>query len=188
MKSDRAFAAGVFLAAVSVTAVIICAAAAPAAARGGGFAWGPTPRSCSLLSWAGACCALAAGRAFGRAAARKREARRKNAELTEEMANLAEAAERREEFIASFAHELKTPLTAIIGYADMLRSREMTPKNRFTAAGYIFSEGKRLEASRSSSWSSSSPASRASSGAASTRPTSSARSPPSRCRASPPTA
>ena len=61
------------------------------------------------------------------------------------MANLAEAAERREEFIASFAHELKTPLTAIIGYADMLRSREMTPKNRFTAAGYIFSEGKRLE-------------------------------------------
>ena len=61
------------------------------------------------------------------------------------MRNLSEAAERREEFIASFAHELKTPLTAIIGYADMLRSREMTPKNRFTAAGYIFSEGKRLE-------------------------------------------
>ena len=59
---------------------------------------------------------------------------------------LEEAAERREEFIASFAHELKTPLTAIIGYADMLRSREMSPKNRFTAAGYIFSEGKRLEA------------------------------------------
>ena len=28
----------------------------------------------------------------------------------------------------------------------MLRSREMSPKNRFTAAGYIFSEGKRLEA------------------------------------------
>ena len=55
-------------------------------------------------------------------------------------------AARREEFIGSFAHELKTPLTAIIGYADMLRSKEMSPKSRFTAAGYIFSEGKRLEA------------------------------------------
>lgn len=63
-----------------------------------------------------------------------------------EIKNLEDAAERREEFIASFAHELKTPLTAIIGYADMLRSMELSPKNRFTAAGYIFSEGKRLEA------------------------------------------
>lgn len=66
--------------------------------------------------------------------------------LEAEVKNLEDAAERREEFIASFAHELKTPLTAIIGYADMLRSMEMAPKNRFTAAGYIFSEGKRLEA------------------------------------------
>ena len=63
-----------------------------------------------------------------------------------EIKNLEDAAGRREEFIASFAHELKTPLTAIIGYADMLRSMELSPKNRFTAAGYIFSEGKRLEA------------------------------------------
>jgi signal transduction histidine kinase len=59
---------------------------------------------------------------------------------------LQDTADRREEFIASFAHELKTPLTAIIGYADMLRSKDMAPKPRFTAAGYIFSEGKRLEA------------------------------------------
>ena len=66
--------------------------------------------------------------------------------LESEIKNLEEAAERREEFIASFAHELKTPLTAMIGYADMLRSMELSPKNRFTAAGYIFSEGKRLEA------------------------------------------
>ncbi len=66
--------------------------------------------------------------------------------LEAEVKNLEDAAERREEFIASFAHELKTPLTAIIGYADMLRSMEMAPKSRFTAAGYIFSEGKRLEA------------------------------------------
>lgn len=67
-------------------------------------------------------------------------------ELERSIDDLQNVAGRREEFIASFAHELKTPLTAIIGYADMLRSKEMNPKARFTAAGYIFSEGKRLEA------------------------------------------
>ena len=67
-------------------------------------------------------------------------------ELEAAINNLEDVANRREEFIASFAHELKTPLTAIIGYADMIRSKEMSPKSRFTAAGYIFSEGKRLEA------------------------------------------
>ncbi|MBQ7144028.1 MAG: HAMP domain-containing histidine kinase [Oscillospiraceae bacterium] len=67
-------------------------------------------------------------------------------ELERSIENLEHLAARREEFIGSFAHELKTPLTAIIGYADMLRSKDMSPKSRFTAAGYIFSEGKRLEA------------------------------------------
>ena len=67
-------------------------------------------------------------------------------ELERNISDLENVALRREEFIGSFAHELKTPLTAIIGYADMLRSKDMSPKTRFTAAGYIFSEGKRLEA------------------------------------------
>ena len=78
-----------------------------------------------------------------------REDRVRNKEVTElreSISNLQNVADRREEFIASFAHELKTPLTAIIGYADMLRSKDVSPKRRFTAAGYIFSEGKRLEA------------------------------------------
>ena len=75
-----------------------------------------------------------------------RMSRIKIAELEKSISNLEDVANRREEFIASFAHELKTPLTAIIGYADMLRSKDMSPKSRFTAAGYIFSEGKRLEA------------------------------------------
>ena len=50
------------------------------------------------------------------------------------------------DFIGSFAHEVKTPLTSIIGYADMLRSKKMTEENGILAADYIFSEGKRLEA------------------------------------------
>ena len=75
-----------------------------------------------------------------------RLSRLKVSELERSIGNLENVAARREEFIGSFAHELKTPLTAIIGYADMLRSKDMNPKSRFTAAGYIFSEGKRLEA------------------------------------------
>ena len=58
---------------------------------------------------------------------------------------LEDAKHRQEEFTASFVHELKTPLTSIIGYADMLRSRELSQDMRFKAASYIFSEGKRLE-------------------------------------------
>ena len=58
---------------------------------------------------------------------------------------LEDAARRQEDFTASFVHELKTPLTSIIGYADMLRSGELPEEKRFKAASYIFSEGKRLE-------------------------------------------
>nr|WP_122012135.1 HAMP domain-containing sensor histidine kinase [Maliibacterium massiliense] len=65
--------------------------------------------------------------------------------LEDKMVELERVARQREDFVASFAHELKTPLTAIIGYADMLRSQEMSLEQSFTAASYIFSEGKRLE-------------------------------------------
>lgn len=59
---------------------------------------------------------------------------------------LKDSVRRQEDFIGSFAHEIKTPLTSIIGYADMLRSKEMPPERRFLAANYICEEGKRLEA------------------------------------------
>lgn len=58
---------------------------------------------------------------------------------------LEDAARRQEDFTGSFVHELKTPLTSIIGYADMLRSQDLGKDMRFKAASYIFSEGKRLE-------------------------------------------
>ncbi|NLV16330.1 MAG: HAMP domain-containing histidine kinase [Syntrophomonadaceae bacterium] len=59
--------------------------------------------------------------------------------------DLEAAAVRQQDFMGSFAHELKTPLTSIIGYSDMLRSKAMSAENRILAADYIFSEGKRLE-------------------------------------------
>lgn len=48
--------------------------------------------------------------------------------------------------MGAFAHELKTPLTAIIGYADMLRSRKLDEEKSLLSANYIYTEGKRLEA------------------------------------------
>lgn len=66
--------------------------------------------------------------------------------LQRQVRELQESARRQEDFIGSFAHEIKTPLTSIIGYADLLRSRPMTGDQVQENAGYIFSEGRRLEA------------------------------------------
>ena len=66
--------------------------------------------------------------------------------LEENINKLEEEIQAREDFVAAFAHELKTPLTAIIGYADMLRSRKLDEEKSFLSANYIYTEGKRLEA------------------------------------------
>ncbi|KMZ55573.1 sensor histidine kinase [Dorea sp. D27] len=64
----------------------------------------------------------------------------------EEMVNeLKEYSRRQKDFVDNFSHELKTPLTSIIGYADMIRSKEMEPERRMACADYIYTEGKRLE-------------------------------------------
>ncbi len=54
-------------------------------------------------------------------------------------------ARQKESFTTAFAHELKTPLTSIIGYADMLSTVDMTDEERSEAYYYIYSQGKRLE-------------------------------------------
>ena len=54
-------------------------------------------------------------------------------------------AKQKEDFTAAFAHELKTPLTSIIGYADMLNTMELTEEEQREAYYYIYSQGKRLE-------------------------------------------
>jgi len=51
----------------------------------------------------------------------------------------------REDFITNFNHELKNPMTSIIGYADILRSNKYDYEVKIRAANYIFNEGKRLE-------------------------------------------
>ena len=51
---------------------------------------------------------------------------------------LEDAAQRQKDFTASFAHELKTPLTSVIGYADTLRSCKLNQKQQLEAANFIF--------------------------------------------------
>ena len=65
--------------------------------------------------------------------------------LTQKMDELKDNARRQEDFTASFAHELKTPLTSIVGYADMLRTMDLDKQETVEAANYIYSQGKRLE-------------------------------------------
>lgn len=87
----------------------------------------------------------------------KQVSRDEMGQLTQDFNRMAEALEKnireledgvraREDFIAAFSHELKTPLTAIIGYADVLRSRKLDDETHFMSANYIYTEGKRLEA------------------------------------------
>ena len=52
---------------------------------------------------------------------------------------------RQSRFVADLTHELKTPLTSMIGYADLLRSGTLDDTRRRTAADAIYHESTRLE-------------------------------------------
>lgn len=62
-----------------------------------------------------------------------------------QMERLQGEARRQEEFTAAFAHELKTPLTSIIGYADTIRQMELSREETDMCADYIYHQGKRLQ-------------------------------------------
>lgn len=65
--------------------------------------------------------------------------------LQENISRLEEDMQRQEAFMGAFAHELKTPMTSIIGYADLIRQGTLDENGKMMAARYIFSEGQRLE-------------------------------------------
>lgn len=67
------------------------------------------------------------------------------AAVEERVAQLEEMVRSREQFVADFTHEIKTPMTTIIGYADTMRSVELSRQEELMSLNYIFSEGKRLE-------------------------------------------
>ncbi len=66
--------------------------------------------------------------------------------IENKIAELEDAARRQEDFTANFAHELKTPMTSIIGYADTLYQKTLPPEEVHQLAGIIMNEGMRLEA------------------------------------------
>ena len=65
--------------------------------------------------------------------------------VEQHMQALEEESQRQKRFVGAFTHELKTPMTAILGYADLLRSGEQPPQKRQLAANYIYHESMRLE-------------------------------------------
>lgn len=66
--------------------------------------------------------------------------------VSEHVEELNDMIRRRDQFVADFTHEIKTPMTTIIGYADTMRSIELPREEEIMSLNYIFSEGKRLEA------------------------------------------
>lgn len=65
-------------------------------------------------------------------------------QVEEKIEKLSDVARQKEDFAANFAHELKTPLTSVIGYADMIYQRDLPREEVKSAAGYILNEGMRL--------------------------------------------
>lgn len=66
--------------------------------------------------------------------------------IEDKIGDLELAVKQREDFTAAFAHELKTPMTSIIGYADTLYQKDLSEFEAREAAGFIVNEGMRLEA------------------------------------------
>lgn len=61
------------------------------------------------------------------------------------MDNLNLSVKQREDFVSAFTHEVKTPMTAILGYSDLLRSQQTEEETRQRAAQFIYREARRLE-------------------------------------------
>ncbi len=60
------------------------------------------------------------------------------------IAEVEETSEARNRLIHALSHEMRTPVTAICGYAYSLRNMKMTDEQRQEALGFIDIEAKRL--------------------------------------------
>ena len=62
------------------------------------------------------------------------------------MEELQEVAGKQEMLLGALSHEMKTPLTSIIGYSDTLRAVNLSGEQKDRALEHISREGRRLEA------------------------------------------
>lgn len=58
---------------------------------------------------------------------------------------LKESADDKQRFIDDLSHEIRSPLTSIIGYTDYLITNKDLDEETFRALNYVYKEGKRLE-------------------------------------------
>lgn len=65
--------------------------------------------------------------------------------IEQKIKDVEEEVNKRDLFVADFTHELKTPMTAIIGYSQMLNSYDLEFEERKEASKAIYNEAKRLE-------------------------------------------
>lgn len=65
--------------------------------------------------------------------------------VQEQMRALEESNGQRQWFIDSLSHELRTPVTAIVGYGELLQRADVTPENEKKALGYIVEQGNRIQ-------------------------------------------
>ena len=49
---------------------------------------------------------------------------------------LSKTTQSQQDFIAAFTHEVKTPMTAMLGYADLMRARPDDTETQREAAGF----------------------------------------------------
>lgn len=64
--------------------------------------------------------------------------------VEEHVEKMAEVNEKQRQLLGSLAHEIKTPITAIIGHADVLLTIRLREEKRIDALLFILNEGKRL--------------------------------------------
>lgn len=72
------------------------------------------------------------------------ETSQERAEFLQQLANVRENENMRRQFSANVSHELKSPLTSINGYAEMIESGMVGPEDTRRFAGIIYREGIRL--------------------------------------------
>ena len=66
-------------------------------------------------------------------------------QIENQIGQLEEASEQKQQFIDNFSHELRIPLTAIYGYAEYIQKAFMSEEERYECTQFIMSECSRLQ-------------------------------------------
>jgi len=65
--------------------------------------------------------------------------------IESQMMYLEEEAENKQRFVDNFAHEIRTPLTSIYGYAEYMQKAALDPEEIIESAAYIMDEAKHMK-------------------------------------------